>query len=974
MEESYGVQTGSAQTSPSMIRVIRICRKCGAKIFSDAPEALCARCVLKAALGNFPDTVAGVADPGRPAAIPATAPDDRASASQYKTTAQAAKLLGELGDYELLEEVGRGGQGVVFRARQKSLNRIVALKVISLGQWASKAHLRRFRLEAEAAARLEHPGIVPIHEVGERDGSCYFSMKFVEGGQLDEVARRTPISTRQAAELIVKIARTVHYAHEHGILHRDIKPGNILLDAKGEPHLTDFGLARLVETESTVTRTLEVLGTPSYMAPEQAVGNNAQVTGATDVYGLGAVLYQLLTGQPPFAGGTTYETIKLLLDTEPRQPRLLNPKIDRDLSTISLKCLEKDPNRRYSSALALVEDLQRWLKHEPIQARRIGMLARGKKWVRRNPTSALLAASLIALGTTAGWIVWKSEFIRRPVTNGVAVLPFENLSGDPDNAYFASGIQDEILTRLASIADLKVISRTSTQQYQNKPRNLREIARQLGVANILEGSVQKAADQVRVNVQLINAQTDSHLWAETYDWKLTDIFGVESEIAKRIAELLQAKLSGREEQALAVKPTNNPEAYDAYLRGLAFEVRSMSGSSPSSYGRGLEEKATSFYERAVQFDPNFAIAWTRLSRMNSSIYFDSGTDTARRDAAKRALDKAQKLEPNSPETLLALGYYQYWVLRDYGAAKTTFARVREMLPGSSEVLMALGRVTRREGHWDESIAYQEQALALDPRNVELLVGAAWTYAPLRQLPTALKLYNRALDIRPNDPDVMASKATIYQAQGNLPEAAKLLVEVNAQANSDWAFGVKITQLRLERNYGEAVRLLQVRLAQFHFASEYWKGLAQVDLALMQRRASDTVGAKVTAEQARNTLEQLDRDQTGNVNLALGLSQAYAAMGEKDSALKAAERAIMLLPWPKDAADGPACQENQAFIQTIFGENSRAIATLTQLSETPYYSPFYGPGVVTSAFLRLDPIWDPLRADPAFQKLCEEKQK
>src|SRR5436305_11407715 len=358
-----------------MIRVIRICRNCGAKIFSDAPEGLCTGCVLEAALGM---AVAGGDDLG---AVNKVVPNDVAPASQK--IARAAELLGELGDYELLDEVGRGGQGVVFRARQKSLNRIVALKVISLGQWASKAHLKRFRLEAEAAARLEHPSIVPIHEVGERDGSCYFSMKLVEGGQLDEVVRRTPMSIWQAAELIAKVARTVHYAHEHGILHRDIKPGNILLDQKGEPHLTDFGLARLVETESTMTRTLDVLGTPSYMAPEQATGNNAAVSSVTDVYGLGAVLYQLLTGQPPFAGGATYETIKLLLDTEPRLPRLLNPKIDRDLSTICLKCLQKDPKRRYPSALALAEDLERWLKHEPIRARRTGVFTHARKWVRR---------------------------------------------------------------------------------------------------------------------------------------------------------------------------------------------------------------------------------------------------------------------------------------------------------------------------------------------------------------------------------------------------------------------------------------------------------------------------------------------------------------------------------------------------------------------------------------------------------------
>ncbi len=281
-----------------------------------------------------------------------------------------------------------------------------------------------------------------------------------------------------------------------------------MLDKNGEPHLTDFGLARLLDTQSSVTRTIDVLGTPSYMAPEQAAGETTKLSKATDVYGLGAVLYQLLTGQPPFAGGTTYETIRLLRETEPRPPRLLNPKIDRDLSTICLKSLEKDPQRRYSSALALAEDLERWLKHEPIQAHRTGILTRGKKWVRRNPTSALLAASLIALAAAAAWIVWKSEFITHPATAGIAVLPFENLSPDRGSAYFADGIQQEILTRLASIAALKVISRTSTQQYQSKPGNLREIAKQLGVTNIVEGS-QKVADQVRVNMQFINAPTDT---------------------------------------------------------------------------------------------------------------------------------------------------------------------------------------------------------------------------------------------------------------------------------------------------------------------------------------------------------------------------------------------------------------------------------------------------------------------------------
>src|SRR6476646_6613967 len=543
--------------SPVVTSVLRVCRKCGAEIYADAPEGLCTACLFETGLDLF---ALGSVDAADPSAVASAKADDWGSvenvessdtnaAPHVKKAPRPAKTLANFGDYELLDEIGRGGQGVVYRARQKSLNRTVALKVIGLGHWATEAHLKRFRREAEAAASLEHSGIVPIYEVGEHDGSCYFSMKFVEGGQLDELVKREPMPIKRAADLIAKVARTVHYAHEHRILHRDIKPGNILLDQKGEPHLTDFGLARLVETESTVTRTLEVLGTPSYMAPEQATGNNAQLTAATDVYGLGAVFYQLLTGHPPFAGGTTYETIKLLLDTEPRQPRLWNSKIDRDLSTICLKCLEKDSKRRYTSALALAEDLERWLKHEPILARHTGIVTRGKKWVRRNPTSALLAASLVALAAAAGWIISKRELIHHPLTTGIAVLQFENLSDEKEHAIFADGVQDDILTKLGKIADLKVISRSSVMQYRGK-QDVRQIGNALRVSHVLEGTVRRSGGKLHINAQLVDARTDSGIWAEEYDRDLNDVFAIETEVAQSIANRLRTRITARERAAI----------------------------------------------------------------------------------------------------------------------------------------------------------------------------------------------------------------------------------------------------------------------------------------------------------------------------------------------------------------------------------------------------------------------------------------
>ncbi len=636
-------------------------------------------------------------------------------------------------------------------------------------------------------------------------------MELIEGETLEERVRRAgPLDARTTIDIAQQVTSALAAAEKHGLVHRDLKPANLMLiSPDGETSnnkklvvkIIDFGLAKAFHTPTDLKSLThdKFVGTPAFASPEQFEHSALDVR--SDIYALGETLWFALTGKTPFSGRTIEEIHRAQKSNVLPFEQLKAAHVPHRLKSLLESMLALEPASRPGT-----QEL----------AARLQRCSPEVRSVRRTRVT-LAAAAILILGASAALIfLWVRP--QNPVSNlgvlekSIAVLPFENRSEDKANAYFADGIQDEILTRLSKIADLKVISRTSTRQYQSKPANLREIAKQLGVVTILEGSVQKVADQVRVNVQLINAQTDSHLWADIYDRKVTDIFAVESEIAKAIAESLQAELTGGEQRALAIKPTSNSEAYDAYLRGLAFESRTSSSADDLA-------KATDFYERAVQLDRAFALAWARLSRVNAETYFD-GVDTtpARRDATERALNTAQRLQPTSPETLLALGYYQYWVLGDYGLAKATFERASKMLPGSSEVLEALALIARRQGHWDQSIAYFERALVLDPRNMQLLMTAAETYVMLRQFPAALRLYDRALDITPNDPDVTAAKAGVYQAQGDLQEAARLLSGINEKTSSNNSVLSKITQLRLERRTTQG---LLSGVAGFH-AAPCWR--------------------------------------------------------------------------------------------------------------------------------------------------------
>jgi TolB-like protein/Tfp pilus assembly protein PilF len=550
----------------------------------------------------------------------------------------------------------------------------------------------------------------------------------------------------------------------------------------------------------------------------------------------------------------------------------------------------------------------------------------------------------------------------------VAVLPFENRSDDKANAHFAEGIQDEILTRLSKIADLKVTSRTSTQHYKSAPENLSEIARQLGVAHILEGSVQKSGDAVRVNVQLIKAATDSHLWADTFDQKLTDIFSAESDIAKAVADQLRAKLTGEEEQVIAAKPTDNPEAYDAYLRGLAYNLKTQT--TPANYlgaQRSLKE--------AMRLDPKFALAWALLSIVDAESYITQNLQPtlALREEARQAAETALTLQPGLGEAKLAKGCYYYACLKDYDTAVRYFEQARHLLPNSSRIPEWLAYVARRQGQWERSNAYFKEAERLDPSNAYLLTEQAYSYMSLRRFSEAARKLNQVLDISPDDIDTVALQAGVAQAQGDLPRAARLLAPLHPNADATTALEAQVYQAILERRPAGIIPRLKDILAKPDPTLGFYNGQLRFWLGWAQEVAGEDAAAQESWRQARSELESFLKEQPENYILIGDLALTMMGLGDKASALALSERAMAANPIEKDAIRGPVPIEVLARVAAHVREPDRAIAALEKLLSIPYNGPFANNVPLTPALLRLDPMFDPLRNDPCFQKLCEEKQ-
>ena len=569
------------------------------------------------------------------------------------------------------------------------------------------------------------------------------------------------------------------------------------------------------------------------------------------------------------------------------------------------------------------------------------------------------AIAAVALGS---WLYQRPRAFT-PEERSIAVLPFENLSSDKENAYFAEGIQDEILTRLSKIADLKVISRTSTQRYKSTPENLPEIAKQLGVAHILEGSVQKGADAVRVNVQLIKAATDSHLWSDTFDRKLTDILSVETEVAKTIADQLRARITGKEQEVIAAKPTDNLQAYDAYLRGLAFTTKT--GFTPAtSLG------AQKYLREAAQLDPNFALGWALLSYVDASGYLTQSLQPTEslREEARQAAETALKLQPSLGEAVFAKGFYHYACLREYDAAVDYLKQAHRLLPNNSRIPQSLAYVERRRGNWQKSETYFNDAEKLDPRDVNLLSQHARSYVCLRRFPEALAKLEQILNITPDDIDTLVLKARIAQAKGDLPGASMILAPLRLGADYVNALETQIYQAILEARPATVITQLKEILVKPDQALGYYNGELRFWLGWAQDVAGDHDSARESWSRARSELEAFLKEQPENLVLMGDLALTNTALGDKTAAMTLVERAIAMMSIEKDALTGARPLDILARVAARAGDSDRAISTLEKLLSIPYEGPLAANPPLTPALLRLDPMFEPLRKDPRFQKL------
>ena len=880
-------------------------------------------------------------------------------------------VLGELdvrdaewrvGDYQILEEIGRGGIGVVYRARHR--RRILALKRILPYHAGSRETLLRFQHEAETAASLVHPNILPIYEVSEYDdGLPFFSMKFAGGGSLLDAAPALRSEPRRAVALMAKVARAVQYAHGQGILHRDLKPGNILLDGRGEPLVSDFGLVKCLEPTSNLTRTLTAFGAPDYVAPEQvdpAGAGSGKLGPPVDVYSLGAILFDLLTGRPPFLGEHALKVIQQASEKPAPKLRTLVPGLDRDLETICSKCLEREPGARYRSAGALAEDLERWLEGQPIAARPLSPPARFWRWTRRNPVIAGVAALVMALGLAGGGaMMWKGGAASPLATTGIAVLPFESLSDDKEDAIFADGIQDDILTKLASIRELRVISHTSITKYRGK-RDIREIGKALGVSHILEGTVSsgRGSGRFHLKARLIDARTGTLVWAEEYDRDLHDLFAVQSELARTVAERLRAKISSAEKLAVEQPPTTDLVAFDLYNRAKNLLALRLSSGLKASLLQAVD-----LLNQAVARDPAFLQAYCQLANAHDQLYFLGFDHTpARLALAEAAIEHAVRLGPDAGETHLARARNLYHGHLDYDGALTELKAAQQTLPNDARIFRMVGYIQRRQGRWQESTQNLERSGDLDPRNTETLQQIALSYGVLRRYAEEKSVLDRALAIEPNDVSTKVALAAVpfhWKADtGALHRTIDSLAEANAGTWSS-AADEALSCALAERDVFAAKNVLNTigDTPLTDYSVQFNRLIIEGVIARMTGNDGDARAMFNAARAQQETTVQAEPNY-GPALCVLGLIDA--GLGRREEALREARRAVELVSVEKDAVVGPTMIKYLAMIAAWIGDKDLACEQLA-IAIRP-------PSTISYGQLKLLPFWDPLRGDPRFEKI------
>ena len=875
-----------------------------------------------------------------------------------------------------LYELGHGGMGATYRAIDTTLQRKVALKVIKIGVASRSTEAReRFLREARAAATLRHEHIATVFQFGisEETGQFFYAMELIEGETLDERVHRTgPLSAGTTIDIAQQVTSALAAAEKRSLIHRDLKPGNLMLISpddeeggtaeRGVPivKIIDFGLAKVLNAPVELTRLTHdgFVGTPAFASPEQF--ENSALDVRSDIYSLGATLWFALTGKTPF-GGQGFEEIRRAQQSDVLPiEQLKAARVPSRLKSLLKSMLAFEPAARPGTYELNAE------------LRRCAAQVDGE-WRAR---VTLVAVAILILGASAFSIIWPLSKGHRPAAvtvtvkppltlpvpeKSIAVLPFENRSEEKQNAYFADGVQGEILTDLAKVADLKVISRTSVMQYKSGPqRNVRQIGQELGVAHVVEGSVQRAGNRVRVNVQLVDARTDRQLWAQTYDRDLADVFAIQSEIAKAIATELDAKLSPNEESEILRPPTNDITAFDLYTRARnLFLTPSFNvGSKPNAL------EAVDLLNQSVARDSSFIRAYCLLAFVHDALYlFGHDHTPARLALAEAAIEAASRLGPDAGETHVARAWNLYWGHLDYDGALAELEVARRTLPNDPQILFLTGLIQRRQGHWEESTRTLERAANLDPRNFGVLQNIEGNYASLGRYAEQQRWLGRILALKPDDAVTKAILAEVdFQGRADTQPLHQMIDSVRATNPAalpsivNWWLYCALA----ERDAAVAKdALIAAGENPINLGDDVYCTRPFME-GVIARMAKDNDKARLAFTEARAEQEKIVQAQAnfGPPWCVLGLIDA--ALGHKEEALREGRRAVELLPVEKDAVRGPAMIKYLAMIAAWVGDNELACQQLAVATRPPR--------TVTYGQLKLLPFWDPLRGDPRFEKL------